>query len=64
MNIVILTIITKLLIRFQCQLCINFLDIINTFKKFKFDINSGYKLPAGWDGKTAQSIIKILHERL
>ncbi len=39
-------------------------NIIKTFKKFKFDINSDYKLPDGWDGKTAQRIIKILHERL
>jgi len=39
-------------------------NIFNTFKKFKFDINSSYKLPQGWDGKTAQRILKILNEEL
>ena len=39
-------------------------NIFNTFKKFKFDINSSYKLPEGWDGKTAQRILKILNEEL
>ncbi len=39
-------------------------NIINTFKKFKFDINSNYCLPYGWDGKTSERIIEILKERL
>lgn len=39
-------------------------NIFNMFKKFKFDINSSYKLPKGWDGKTAQRIVKILNEEL
>ena len=39
-------------------------NIFNMFKKFKFDINSSYKLPEGWDGKTAQRIVKILNEEL
>jgi len=39
-------------------------NIFNTFTKFKFDINSSYKLPEGWDGKTAQRIVKILNEEL
>lgn len=40
------------------------INIINSFKKFKFDINSSYKLPEGWDGNTSQRILKILNERL
>jgi len=39
-------------------------NIFNMFKKFKFDINSSYKLPEGWDGKTAQRIVKIFNEEL
>ena len=39
-------------------------NILNTFKEFKFDINSAYKLPEGWDGKTAKRIVNILKERL
>ena len=39
-------------------------NILNSFKKFKFDINSSYKLPKGWDGKTAQRIVEILNQRL
>lgn len=39
-------------------------NIFNMFKKFEFDINSSYKLPEGWDGKTAQRIVKILNEEL
>jgi len=38
--------------------------ILKLFKKFKFDINSRYKLPDGWDGITAERIVKILNERL
>jgi len=40
------------------------INIINTFEKFKFDINSNYKLPAKWDGQTAQRIAKILQKEL
>ena len=39
-------------------------NILNMFNKFKFDINSLYKLPEGWDGKTSQKIVKILNTRL
>ena len=39
-------------------------NILNMFKKFNFDINSSYKLPEGWDGKTSQRIVKILNMRL
>lgn len=39
-------------------------NILNMFKEHKFDINSNYKLPEGWDGKTAQKIVKILNERI
>lgn len=39
-------------------------NIINMFKKFKFDINSSYLLPEGWDGKTSQKIVKILNDRM
>lgn len=39
-------------------------NIFNMFKKFKYDINSSYKLPEGWDGKTAKKIVKILNEEL
>jgi len=38
-------------------------NILNTFKEFKFDINSAYKLPEGWDGKTAKRIVNILEKR-
>ena len=34
--------------------------IIKSFKKFKYDINLGYKLPDGWDGHTAKRIIDII----
>lgn len=39
-------------------------NILNMFKKFKFDINSNYLLPEGWDGKTSQKIVKILNDRM
>ena len=39
-------------------------NILNMFNKFKFDINSSYELPEGWDGKTAQKIVKILNDQL
>lgn len=39
-------------------------NILNSFKKFKYDINSSYKLPKGWDGKTSQRIVEILNQRL
>ncbi len=39
-------------------------NILNMFKRFKFDINSNYLLPEGWDGKTSQKIVKILNDRM
>ncbi len=39
-------------------------NILSVFNKYKFDINSSYKLPNGWDGTTSQRIVKILNERL
>ncbi|MDB3980159.1 UDP-N-acetylglucosamine 2-epimerase (non-hydrolyzing) [Candidatus Marinimicrobia bacterium] len=40
------------------------INIINSFKEFKFDINSSYELPNGWDGNTSQRILQILNKRL
>ena len=34
--------------------------ILQIFKKNKFNINSNYKLPEKWDGKSSQRIAKIL----
>ena len=39
-------------------------NIFKSFKKFKFDLNSAYELPEGWDGKTAQRIVKILKDKI
>jgi UDP-N-acetylglucosamine 2-epimerase (non-hydrolysing) len=40
----------------------NKISIIKSFKKFKYDINSNYKLPDGWDGNTSKRIIDIIKE--
>ena len=38
----------------------NKISIIKSFKKFKYDINSSYKLPDGWDGNTSKRIVDII----
>lgn len=35
-------------------------NILKTFQKFKFKLNSNYQLPDGWDGKSAQRIVNII----
>lgn len=35
-------------------------SILKSFKKFKFDINSDYKLPHGWDGNTSKRIVDVI----
>ncbi len=40
------------------------INIINSFKEFKFDISLSYKLPEGWDGNASQRILKILNKKL
>ena len=37
-------------------------SIVNSFKKNKYSINSGYKLPYRWDGKTSKRIVEILND--
>ncbi len=39
-------------------------NIISMFKKYRFNVNSDYKLPDGWDGKTSQRILKIIDKVL
>ena len=34
------------------------------FKKYRFNVNSDYKLPYGWDGKTSHRILKIIDKVL
>lgn len=34
--------------------------ILNTFLKYKFNINKNYSIPNGWDGSTSKRIINIL----
>ena len=38
----------------------NKISIIKSFKEFKYDINSNYKLPKGWDGNTSKRIIDVI----
>jgi UDP-N-acetylglucosamine 2-epimerase (non-hydrolysing) len=38
------------------------ISILKSFKKFKYDINSSYKLPYGWDGNTSKRIVDIIKE--
>jgi len=35
-------------------------NIIKSFEKFKYNINSKYQLPEGWDGKTSKKIVDII----
>ena len=35
-------------------------SILKSFKKFKFGINSDYKLPHGWDGNTSKRIVDVI----
>ena len=37
-------------------------SIVNSFKKNKYSINSGYKLPYRWDGRTSKRIVEILND--
>ncbi len=39
-------------------------NIISMFKKYRFNVNSDYKLPDGWDGKTSHRILKIIDKVL
>ena len=39
-------------------------NIINMYKKYRFNVNSNYKLPKGWDGKTSHRILKIIDKVL
>ncbi len=36
--------------------------IIASFNKNKFEINTNYELPFGWDGKSAKRILKVINE--
>ena len=35
-------------------------SIINSFNNYRFNINSNYNLPEGWDGKASERIVKFL----
>ena len=35
-------------------------SIINSFNNYRFNINSNYILPEGWDGKASERIVKFL----